>query len=73
MPERKMLDQKILSRLISLETIFKAGLKDVEDIRGMLEVSQSKRVIDSNARQAFVRLNHLRKCEKRLLKNKSSK
>ena len=70
MPERKMLDQKkILSRLISLETIFKAGLKDVEGIKAMIEVNASKRVMDSDARQAFVRLNHLRKCEKRLLKN----
>ena len=66
-----MLDQKkILSKLNSLETVFKAGLKDVENIKGMIEVSQSKRVMDSDAKDALVRLNHLRKCERRLLKNK---
>ena len=62
-----MLDQqKILSRLNSLETVFKAGLKDVENIRGMIEVNASKKVMDADAKIALTRLNHLRKCEKRV-------
>jgi len=69
-----MLDaQKILSRLISLETIFKAGLKDVEEIKGMIEVSQSKRAMESDSKEALIKLKHLIKCEKRLLKNQSNK
>lgn len=64
-----MLDQKkILSRLESLETVFKAGLKDVEKIKGMIEVNNSKRVMDADAKQALIRLNHLRKCERRVNK-----
>ena len=62
-----MLDQeKILSSLNSLETVFKAGLKDVENIKGMIEVSQSKKVMDADAKRALTRLNHLRKCQKRV-------
>ena len=62
-----MLDQqKILSRLNSLETVFKAGLKDVENIRGMIEVSQSKRAMEADSKEAFIKLRHLIKCERRL-------
>ena len=64
-----MIDQeKILSRLSSLETVFKAGLKDVENIRGMLEVSQSKRAMDEDAATALTRLKHLKKCYRRTQK-----
>ncbi len=61
--------QKLLHHLNTIEAVFITGLREVASVKGMIEKISSPKMIESDAKLALIKLNHLKKCQRRLLKN----